>query len=364
MNLNRIRPEIETEDLLLSVTKNCETLIERTHRKAEETLEFKIIKPRETFHFRPPIQVKGDWMIRLVDLEVYNSIFNITEEKNKFKLYKFPDEKSGGVTFEKVRDEIERDLDIKDITAADLQDDIIGPIIVEEYKEQVTKRMNDEQYMNILAIYISSVFEVFESFLRAQIDLIEDDIKLVLDEYNSNFITYELQPGIYTFKDISEALFNIIQFEYPGPSNVIDIEYDDITMKTKLVVRSGIIAIRFDEQSFFSTVLGFTPGWDYKHYNKYISQKFLNLGSTNKIHLKCDIIDGSVVDGLRQPILYSFVLDKKPEYKVFSEPETIHFKKLNKSVLNTITFYLEDIKNKEVNFSQETLTFTLQMIKI
>ena len=119
---------------------------------------------------------------------------------------------------------------------------------------------------------------------------------------------------------------------------MIDIEYDDITTKTKLVVRSGNITIRFDEKSFFSNVLGFTPGWDYKHYNEYISQKNFNSGSTNKIHLKCDVIDGSVVNGLRQPILYSFVLDKKPGYKVFSETETIHHKKTNKSVLNTLTF--------------------------
>ena len=165
MNLNMIRPKNETEDLLLSITKNCETLIEQTHRKAEETLEFKMIKPRETFHFKPPIQVKGDWMIGLVDLEVYNSIFNITEENNKFKLYKFPDEKAGGITYTKIRDEIEKDLDISDITATDLQDDIIGPIINGEYNEQVTKRMKVEQYMNILAIYNSSVFQDFESFL-------------------------------------------------------------------------------------------------------------------------------------------------------------------------------------------------------
>ena len=359
-----IRPKNETEDLLLSITKNCQTLIEQTHRKAEETLEFKMVKPRETFHFKPPIQIKGDWMIGLTDLEVYNSIFNITEENNKFQLYKFPDEKAGGITYEKVRDEIEKDLDIEDITAEDLQDDIIGPIIIEEYGEQVIKRMNDEQYMNILSIYIRSVFQDFESFLRTQIDLIEDDFKLVLDEYNSSFITYELDPGIYTFKDISEALFNILQSDYPGPRNVIDIEYDDITMKTKLVVQSGIIAIKFDEKSFFSTILGFTPGWDYKHYNKYVSQKVVNLGSTNKIHLKCDCIDGSVVNGLRQPILFSFVLDKLPGYKVFCEPETIHYKKINKSVLNTITFYLEDDHNEEVDFNGETLTFTLQMIKI
>ena len=57
----------------------------------------------------------------------------------------------------------------------------------------------------------SSVFEDFESFLRTEVDLVQDDIKLVLDEYNSSFITYELDPGFYTFKDISEALFDILQ---------------------------------------------------------------------------------------------------------------------------------------------------------
>ena len=327
MNLNMIKPKNETEDLLLSIAKICETLIEQTHRKPEETLEFKMIKPRKTFHFNPPIEVKEDWMIGLVNLEVYNSIFNITEENNKFKLYKFPDEKTGGITYTKVRDEIERDLDISEITDEDLQDYIIAPIIIKEFKEQVTKRMEDGGYMNFLARYTNSVFQDFESFLRTQIDSVEDDINIVLDEYNSNFNTYELTPGIYTFNDVSEALYNIIQSEYPGPGNVIDIEYDDITMKTKLVVRYGIIAIRFDEKSLFSSILGFIPGWDYKFYNKNTSQKIVNLGSTNKINLKSDVIDGSVLDGVRQPILYSFVLDKLPGYKVFSEPETIHYKK-------------------------------------
>ena len=359
-----IQPKNETEDLLLSITKNCETLIEQTHRKPEETLEFKMIKPKETFPSEPPIQINGNWMIGLTDLEVYNSIYNITEENNKFDLYKFPDEKAGGITYTKVRDEIEKDLDIKDITATDLQDDIVAPIIIKEYNEQVTKRMKDDKYMEILAGYTRSVFQDFESYLRTEVDLVEDDVKLVLDEYNSSFITHELDPGIYTFKDISETLFNILQSDYPGPSNVIDIEYDNIIMKTKLVVRSGIMAIRFDEKSFFCKFLGFTSGWDYKHYSKYTSQKIVNLGSTNKKHLKCDCIDGSVVNGLRQPILYSFVLDKLPGYKVFCEPETIHYKKMNKSILNTITFYLEDNNNEEVDFNGETMTFTLQMIKI
>ena len=359
-----IQPENETEGLLLSITKNCKTLIDQTHRKAEETLEFKMIKSKQTFHFKPPIQVKGDWMIGLTDLEVYNSIFNITKENNKFEIYKFPDEKSGGISYTKVEDEIERDLDFSDITDTDLPDDIIAPNIIEEYKKQVTKRMEDGGYMNILAIYTSSVFQDFESFLRTQIDLVESDIKLVLDEYNSSFVTYEIDPGISTYKDLSESLFNILQHEYPSSDSEIHIRLDDITRKTKLVLTPGIIAIRFDEKSFFSTILGFNHGWDYKHYNQYISQKIVNLTNTNKIHLKCDVIDGSVVNGIRQPILYSFVLDKPSGYKVFCEPETIHSKKINKPVLNTITFQLEDDNNEEVDFNGKTLTSTLQMIKI
>ena len=59
--------------------------------------------------------------------------------------------------------------------------------------------------------------------MRTEIDLVEDDFRLVLIEYNSSFITYDLLPGIYTFKDLSEALFNIFQHEYARFSNVIDI---------------------------------------------------------------------------------------------------------------------------------------------
>ena len=201
MNLNRIQPKNETEDLLLSITKNCETLIEQTHRKAEETLELKIIILRETFHFIPPLSLVGSWMIGLTSLEVCNSFFNITEENNKVESCKFPDEKAGAVPYEKFIYEIERDLDFSDITATDLQDDIIGPINIEEYRNQVKITMEDDKYMLILAGYISSVFQDFENYLGTEVDLVEDDIRLVLDEYNSSFITYEKQPGFTCLKN-------------------------------------------------------------------------------------------------------------------------------------------------------------------
>ena len=88
-------------------------------------MEFKMTlnkNQKKTFNFKPPISIEGSWMIGLTDLEVYISFLNLTEENNKFELYKFPEEKNGCISYIKVRDEIEKDLDIENITGADLQD--------------------------------------------------------------------------------------------------------------------------------------------------------------------------------------------------------------------------------------------------
>ena len=77
----------------------------------------------------------------------------------------------------------------------------------------------------------------------------------------------------------------------------ISFEFDDITMKTELVVRQDILAIRFHENSFFSTIHGFIPHWNYKNSVKYICQKIVNSSTANKIHLKSDVFNGSIVNG-------------------------------------------------------------------
>ena len=62
------------------------------------------------------------------------------------------------------------------------------------------------------------------------------------------------------------------------------------------------------------------------------------LSIINEICLKRDVCDGSVLDGCRQPFLYTFILDKPARYKFFSQAETKRNRKLNKSTLNTIFF--------------------------
>ena len=80
--------------------------------------------------------------------------------------------------------------------------------------------------------------------------------------------------------------------------------------------------------------------------------------------MSCDCIYGSILDGIRQPILFTFISNKPSGYKVFCRIETIPFRIIKKSVLNTVTFCLENDKNEEADFNGETSTFTLQFIKI
>ena len=63
----------------------------------------------------------------------------------------------------------------------------MGPIIIEEYRKEVSKRKEDGGYMNILAGYHSSIFQDLGTYQRTENDLVEDDIRLVLDKYNSGF---------------------------------------------------------------------------------------------------------------------------------------------------------------------------------
>ena len=94
----------------------------------------------------------------------------------------------------------------------------------------------------------------------------------------------------------------------------LEIEFDDIRFKTKLILtRFGwsFGLLRFDERSFFITLLSFTQFWDHKSTNAvhadspgvYTSDNISRLSTVDEIHLKCVVIDGSIQNGLRQPIL-------------------------------------------------------------
>ena len=84
----------------------------------------------------------------------------------------------------------------------------------------------------------------------------------------------------------------------------------------------------------------------------------------DRIHLKCDCIIGSIVNGIREPILYKLASEKPPGHKIHKQVRAKLSEKINKSVLSQITFYLEDDDQKLVDFNGETTSFLCQLVKI
>ena len=95
----------------------------------------------------------------------------------------------------------------------------------------------------------------------------------------------------------------------------------------------------------------------------YKSEKPFNNTGIDKVSLKGDCINSSIVNGTREPILYSFALDQPPGYKIYKERRVKLFKKVKKSILSHITFYLEDDDHKPDNFNNEAKSFICQLIK-
>ena len=193
----------------------------------------------------------------------------------------------------------------------------------------------------------------------------------IVDVLDVNYITgstngYTLESGIYEVTDIIMMLKSLL------PKDVkVNITNDDIILKSNLATNK---TIRFNKKIFFFyIILGFTQSHsgevgDIERFfqikpGTHKNDKPINIKGVDKVHLKCDCIQGSIVNGNREQILYSFALSSTADQKVYKEHRIKLFKMVNKSVLSNIAFYLENVDHKPSIFHNETISFTCQQIE-
>ena len=139
---------------------------------------------------------------------------------------------------------------------------------------------------------------------------------------------FSLNPGIFEVVDLNNSSKQIL------PQNVkVSVTKDDVRLKSNLKINQTKI---FTEKSFICTILGFTrshsyPLDDIEGFSQLIagsckSDKPINITRIDKNHLKCDCIQGSIVNGVREPILYSFALSSSLGHKNYKEPRIKLFK--------------------------------------
>ena len=353
-------------ELLLLIKKHTDTLIEQTKTKPQETLEFKMNKQSQTFSFNPPINLieEGKWLIAVSSFECTNSVFNITDDNNSFSII-IPGHYETEFA-EQIIDDLNKLLELKSLELHVEEVRKRGNVIKIGGKEYKLSEFDYQKYEILEELKKVGYNDLKDLIYRMRLSY--DEIMDILDlKYIPTKRTgYSLNPGIYEVVDLNNTLNHIL------PNNVkVNITIDDIKLKCNLNTNQTLI---FTERSFFYTILGFTQSRSYplddidSHYQiiagSYKSDKPINISGIDKIHLKCDCIQGSIVNGIREPILYSFALSSPPGHKIYKEPRVKLFKKINKSVLSHITFYFEDDDYKPVDFHGETISFTCQLIKI
>ena len=90
MDLSSFVTYDKKESLLLNIAKSNQEIAENTHSKPQETLEFKMTKQKESFSFDVSLLLPEKWMMGVTSLEVYNTVYNITENNNKLEKFKLP----------------------------------------------------------------------------------------------------------------------------------------------------------------------------------------------------------------------------------------------------------------------------------
>ena len=289
----------------MSIAKSNLDIVEYTLSKPQETLEFKMNKQKEYFSFDIPLELPEQWMMGVTSLEVYNTVYNITEKNNKFKL----------LYTEKMLKE--NDVDTQLVTNVEYLYKTSGDI--EKIKKLI---VNDNAK-------IKTITKTDYDYLMKIIDQINQNIKdkpIVISGIGSvtDSIEIELPPGAYELVDIN----NTIQQELikcctlPGGSSKfkLNIEADTISMKSVLTTSNPI---------YFNSKLNELLGFTNTHYiqGTHISEKPVMITTTDKVHLKCDCVDGSIVNGIREQILFSFNLSAPPGYKIIKEHNIILYKK-------------------------------------
>ena len=75
-------------ELLLSVKRHNDTLIEQTRKQPRETLEFKMNNQMQSFSYNPPINLSEEdkWMLAVTSFQTANSVIKILMKTIVFQL--------------------------------------------------------------------------------------------------------------------------------------------------------------------------------------------------------------------------------------------------------------------------------------
>ena len=197
-------------ELLLLIKKHTDTLIEQTKTKPQETLEFKMIRSKQTFSFNPPIYLveEDKWLLAVGLFDCTNSVFNITDENNSFSIIIQCHWNSESV--EKAIDKLNILLERRSENDSELHVEEVkawGDRIVLEGKEYKLSDLDTQKDEILKNLEKDRSYQNLDDMVF-RLQLTYDEIVDILDFkfIPTKRIGFSLKPNIYQISDINKTL--------------------------------------------------------------------------------------------------------------------------------------------------------------
>ena len=213
------------ESLILSIAKSNQEIVENTHSKPQETLEFKMNKQKESFSFDIPLELPEKLMMGVTSLEVYNTVYNITEKNNKLKLL------TTEQNLKEYKVATEFMSKIKKLYETSGNKGISNI-------EEIEKLINDVEFKKV--VFPENYYNELEKIIGQINQNIKDKTNIiVLDEYRivTDCLEIEIPPGAYEIIYINNALQQELNNSCSSRLDSdfkINVEADTISMKSIL----------------------------------------------------------------------------------------------------------------------------------
>ena len=169
--------------------------------------------------------------------------------------------------------------------------------------------------------------------------------------HNGEDKTITIPPGSYEMKGLNREVMR--QLQTNGDNKAILFYPNSNTFKTVMKIKDGY-TIKFTHEKNIKKLLGFTQN----SYNTgmYYSEKLVNILSINSIFVHVNVVNGSIVNGIQNPVIYTFFPKVSPGYKIIQRPVNPIYLPITLQSIRDFKVKITDQDNNLLDNNGEILT--------
>ena len=169
----------------------------------------------------------------------------------------------------------------------------------------------------------------------------------------------QLPRGCYELDEINSGVAKLMNWTEKTAKVVIG--KNKITLRASLLIKETGWSVTFPKENSLGSVLCFDSREYVYRKQPYISEKIVNILSVNSILVHCDMISGSMVDGVKSPVIFNYSPNVVPGSKIVGDPVKPIYLPVSKDVINELNIWVSDQDNRLLDLQGEKIVLTFHM---